>query len=83
MPAGYKLGVRTIKALMADGTWLLGFSELNLERFRQGKAVSIDFKELGMPANKVVIFTAATEEALALQLAPYLKPDTRIHGDEH
>lgn len=82
MRAGYKSGVEMIKA-RAQGMFLFGLSARNLQLLAQGKMIVINLAELGGPNEKVLIFSGETEESMRAALAPYITPETRVHGEEN
>ena len=71
-----------IKATAQD-LFIFGLSDANLDRLRDGKPILIDLKKMGAKEGRVLIFAGRTEEHLRDLLGPYIKPETRIHGEEH
>lgn len=74
-----------IKARIGEDIWLLGLSEENLTRLRQGKTITVDFSKVaeGKPAKKIIVMYGKTEADMKLQLDPYIDANTRILGEEH
>lgn len=63
-----------------DGKPLLGFglSEGNIEKLRQGLPIVVDLDEMVRVEGQVVIFYAATDEALVDLVQPLMTPDVDI-----
>jgi hypothetical protein len=63
-----------IKALMTTGggttppTIVLGLSAENVRRLQEDKPILIDLAELGLPSQRVLIFTGTTEAEMAAEL---------------
>jgi len=72
-----------IKAIMknkdSDNILLLGISEENVNRLKEGKPIHIKGDELGID-NDVLIVYGETEEDLYKDLRPYIVPETRVHS---
>lgn len=56
-----------LKARTGD-TLIFGLSALNIERLMEGKPISIDLKDLGLPKGRVMIFYGKTEEDMKREL---------------
>lgn len=56
-----------LKARTGDNL-IFGLSALNIERLMEGKPISIDLKDLGLPTGRVMIFYGKTEEDMKREL---------------
>jgi hypothetical protein len=68
-----------LKALAGD-TIILGLSRMNVTKLQEGKPISFDGKDIGLPGKKFVILFGETELAMAEALgADMTAPDTPAH----
>lgn len=70
-----KLGATTDKGRKL---LVLGITEGNVQRLREGKPIHVHGEEMGAPGVEVVIVLGANEEALAEQFAPMIGPETDV-----
>lgn len=56
---------------------VLGLSEMNLQKLREGKPIHIFGAETGIPVD-IVIFWGETEDKLAETVKPLIDPETRV-----
>jgi hypothetical protein len=59
-------------------TLILGLSDGNLKRLREGKPIHIFGAEMSLGID-VIIFWGETEKKLVAMVGPLIGPDTRIH----
>lgn len=57
-----------IKALLGNGTVLIGLSARNIERLQAGQPILFDLTALGLAPQQVAIAAGATEEDIATEL---------------
>jgi hypothetical protein len=68
-----------IKATAGD-TIILGLTRINVTKLQEGKPISFDGKDLGLPGKKFVILFGETELTIAEALgADVVVPDTPAH----
>jgi hypothetical protein len=58
-----------------DNNVILGLSEENVKRLKDGKPIRFNMKELGFDDIWIYIFTGKTEESMALILKKMTEPD--------
>lgn len=56
-----------LKARTGDDL-IFGLSARNVELLMQGRPISIDLRDLGLPKGRVMIFYGTTEEAMKAEL---------------
>lgn len=57
---------------------LLGITEGNVTRLREGKPIHIHCEDLNLPGVEIVITLGATEDDLAKQFKPLIGPQTTV-----
>jgi hypothetical protein len=57
---------------------LLGITEGNVGRLREGKPIHIHGEELNLPGFEIWITLGADEDALAKQFSPLIGPETAV-----
>lgn len=62
-------------------TFICGLSYHNLERLKEGKPISVDGSQIGLPFD-VFIFAGETEQSMGRDLAEYIGPNTRVAIDK-
>jgi hypothetical protein len=64
--------VSMIKTIIEAGdgstTWAFGLSQLNLRKLQEGQPILFDLAQMGLPAQRVMIFYGATEEIMETEL---------------
>lgn len=53
-----------------------GLSEVNIQKLKEGKPISINLGEMGFPGVSVMIFYGETEEQMQRDMEPFIGPDT-------
>ena len=59
--------------------YLFGLSELNLQRLREGKPITIQLEPMG-GVGEILIMAGETEADIARELADLIGPQTVVHG---
>lgn len=60
----------------------LGLSEGNIQRLKRGEPIHIHFEELNLPhPYELLVFYGATEEEMARELKPMIRPETKVFED--
>lgn len=57
---------------------LLGITDGNIQRLREGKPIHIHGEEMGLGPMEIWIITGKDEATLTEQLAPLIGPETRV-----
>ena len=57
-----------------------GLSERNVNLLKEGKPIVIDLAQMG-GQGEIFIFYGKTEQAMALEIASYIGPDTKVNID--
>ena len=71
-----------IKALLTDGTLILGLSRENLTRLLKAQPIPLQLSDVGLPAQKILIVGGETEQAIYEELKKHveLAPNALVHG---
>jgi hypothetical protein len=59
---------------------VLGLSEKNIEKLREGKPIHIHADEMGFPG-EIMIFTGKDEASMAEMVKPFIGPDTDVREE--
>lgn len=72
-----------IKAKISDGSVLLGLSDENLRRLKDGSPIVLDLAEIDMPPLKITNMAGATPESILsmLRKTGMVTPATRMLGE--
>jgi hypothetical protein len=59
---------------------ILGLSEANIDRLREGKPIHLHADDMGF-VGEIVIFVGKDEATMARQMQPFIGPGTVVHDE--
>lgn len=70
-----------LKIRAKENVIVLGLSEMNIKRLREGKPIKFNLKELGMSDIDILIFTGRDEHTMAEEFKQFIGPETKVYID--